>query len=398
MVLDLVRAHGPISRVELAEAAGLTQATISTVVKGLLRDGLVRETGLREYTGGKPRVMLTINRLARCGVGVQLGADWIVIVVVDAGGAVLTRTRVRGARSRGPVAVVREMAEHVDALLRATGLGRDAVVGIGLVAPGVVDAQTGTIGPSPSLASADGDMWRGFGVRDELAAATGLPVVLDNDAAAAAIGEFWAGTVPNSRAHCTVYIGADIGAGFVLDGSVYRGASLNAGALGQLQMPGLPGDSASAGLTLQEVAGPRAVAARARAELAAGRTSTVELSDDADPFIDFAAIAAAAVHGDPLSVELIEEAAGHLAWAVLTVANILDLDSVVLAGPALTTAGSVYLSVVRRHVEAHFFAAERHPVTVDLSTHVADAAAVGAAALVLQGDLSPRRPPRPAQG
>jgi len=381
LVLDLVRFRGPISRVEIADLTGLTQGTISNVVRVLLAENLVQETGARKYTGGQPRVMLTLNPRARFSVGVQLDADWIVVVVVDAAGSVIARARVRGARSSTPQDVVIAVADQVDLLLRATGVDRLLVVGLGVAAPGILDLQAGTI-----LAAHTLEPWRDFPVRQALQDATDLQVHLDSDATAAAVGEFWGGGLEGSRAHCTVYMGASIGVGIVIEGSVYRGASSNTGPLGYLRLPG----HGTQRMTLEELAGPRAVAEHARAEIAGGRTSSVQLSPDGDPFADFAAVANAAVLGDQLSGELIQESAEHLAAAVTTVVNLLDADSLVLAGPSFTTAGSIYLTVVRRHIEADFVAQARHGVSVELSINVADAGAVGAAALVLQHRLAPR--------
>ncbi len=181
-------------------------------------------------------------------------------------------------------------------------------------------------------------------------------------------------------------MGASIGVGIVIEGSVYRGSSSNTGPLGYLRLPGERGTRR----TLEELAGPRAVAERARSAIAAGRTSSAQISPEGDPFTDFAAVANAAVLGDPLSLALIEESAEHLAAAVTFVVNLLDADSLVLAGPSFTIAGSIYLTVIRRQIQADFVAQAMHGVSVELSINVADAGAVGAAALVLQRRLAPR--------
>lgn len=382
-VLELVRTRAPISRVELAEHTGLTQAAISHAVRALLDEGLLRETGDREWTGGKPRVMLTLDPLARCAVGVQLGADWVVVVLTDARGAVVARTRVRGARRTDPDTVVAGIARHVDVLLRASGVGRRSVAGLGLAVPGTLDLDAGAIAVSRSL-----DRWQGYAVRSRLGAAVGLPVVMDSDATAAAVGEYWAGRTAGSAAHCTLYMGAGIGAGIVVGGTVYRGASGNVGPLGLMHLHRARRD---AGPTLEELAAPHAVARAARRAVAAGRRTSARLSADGDPITDFGAVATAAVQGDALAVELVEESADYLADAVVTAANLLDVDSVVLAGPAFSTAGSLYAAVVERRLRAELHAADRHGVRVALAAHVADAAAVGAAALVLQEELAPRR-------
>lgn len=99
LVLDLIRAHGPISRTDLAEATGLTQATMSTVVRHLLADGLIHKTGLRESKGGRPLVLLDIDPVSRFAVGVQLGAESITYVTINLGGAVVGRLRTEGVGS-----------------------------------------------------------------------------------------------------------------------------------------------------------------------------------------------------------------------------------------------------------------------------------------------------------
>lgn len=382
LVLDTVRTHGPISRVELATSTGLSPGAITHLVRALLKDGLLVETGQREYTGGQPRVMLTLNPRSRRCVGILLGADWTVAVVVDASGTLLARARVRGTRSAEPDAVITELADHVDRLLDVAGVERSTVVGIGLAASGMLDLDAGTIVASQTLAR-----WKDFPVRDRLAAATGLAVHLDNDAVAAAAGEFWTGATGGSRAHGTVYMGAAISAGFVVNGSLYRGASSNVGAIGAMRVHGERGRR---GTTIDDLAGPAATAARARVALTSGTVSTITLSADSDPFTDFAAVATAAANGDRLAIELIEESAEYLADILANVVNLLDLDSVSLTGPSFASAGSTYLPVIERRLRAERLPGARGPVTVTLAAQLTDAAATGAAAIVLQRELAPR--------
>ncbi|MDY0945251.1 ROK family transcriptional regulator [Frigoribacterium sp. CFBP9039] len=386
LAFDLIRSQGPISRVELAESTGLTQATMSNVVRQLLLDGLVVESGRRESTGGKPRVLLTIDPRARYALGVQLGADFVTVVLTDLGGALVGRSRVAGVWGQSPESAVAWIASTVSAFLESIGVEADRVTGLGLVTPGPIDLTTGSILGAPPF-----EEWAGFPLREATAEATGFAVILDNDATAAAIGEFWGGAVGDSAAHCTVYFGAGIGAGIVLDGAIYRGASSNAGELGQMRYRG-PGPVAHR-VSAEQLAGPVSVALGARAAVAAGRATSLVLTDNEDPFADFTLVAEAAVEGDALAVELITESADHLANAVVSMANLLDLDSVVLAGPSLTTAGPLYLEVVRQRIADDFFAKGRHRVRVELSAYVADAAAVGGAALVLQREVGARRGP-----
>jgi predicted NBD/HSP70 family sugar kinase len=381
LVFDLIRSRGPISRVVLAASTGLTQATMSYVVRELIEDGLVIETGFGESTGGKRPTLLDIEPMARFAVGVQLGADEITYVVTNLGGAITGRTRTHGPTG-DPEQVVGQIADRIAELLDNLGVSRDRVVGLGIVAPGPLDLASGTIDAPPTMTA-----WRQFPLRSRLAQATGLPVLLDNDATAAAIGEFWGGGLADSKAHMTVYMSAGIGAGIVLGGTVFRGASANTGELGQMLHRS---ESDDEWITVEDAAAPAAVASRARAAIASGAMTGIDLTADANPYRDFTLVALAATRGNAAALALVAESAEALAGAVVSAANLLDLDSVVLAGPSFATAGSLYVQVLKRKLDARFFAASQHDVRVRLSSQVAEAAAVGGAALVLQNTLSPR--------
>ncbi|WAP53182.1 winged helix-turn-helix transcriptional regulator [Arthrobacter sp. ATA002] len=135
-ILDLIRVSGPVSRVELAEMTGLTQATISTAVRSLLNDGVVLEAGRGESTGGKPRMLLELNPASRLGLGVHIGQDYITYVVADLSGRVVGRRRVSGPGNATPMAVVSRITADVDNLFEALAVDRQTVVGMGVAAPG----------------------------------------------------------------------------------------------------------------------------------------------------------------------------------------------------------------------------------------------------------------------
>ncbi|HEY0260849.1 MAG TPA: ROK family transcriptional regulator [Lacisediminihabitans sp.] len=382
LVLDLVRSSGPISRVELAERTGLTPATMTNVVRQLLAEGLVLETGRERSTGGKPRVLIDVNPTARYAIGVQLGADSLTYVVTNLSGAIVARLRTVGASDAPPAEQIARMAHDIDTLIGDLALRSDSIIGIGLVAPGPQDLERGVLLAPPSL-----PRWSDFPLRDALGDATGRSVLLDNDATAAAVGEFWGGAAPDASTMCVVYMGAGIGAGILIDGTVYRGASSNTGELGQLWIAS-PSSGARAD-TLERISGPAGVVAATAAAIANGSTTSLTLRGK-DPFSDFTTISTAATLGDELAVESITHSAEDLAESIGIAATLLDLDWVILAGPAFAVAGSLYVGVVKERLARTLFARPRHAIEVRLSTHPTDAAAVGAAALVLQDRLAPR--------
>ena len=381
--LELIRSQGPISRIELAQRTSLTQATISHVVRSLIRDGLVHEVGRGGPTGGKPRMMLEINPDARLGIGVQLGAESIVYVVVNLSGSVVGRLRTKGADDRQPAEVVAAMAADIAALLDGLGLDRSLVVGVGLVSPGPIDREKGILLRAPSLVS-----WAAYPLRTELEAATGMQVSLDNDATAAALGEHWLGATDDSRAYTCVYMATGIGAGIVIDGTVYRGVSSNVGELGHVTVD-VRGELCSCGNRgcLELFASPRAIVARAAAAVANGDLD-VRLTGATQT--DLATLGIAAMRGDAVAYEILTDAAEILAAGVVSMMNLFGLDLVVLAGSAFASTASIYLDRVQNAVDTNAFSRESQRVKVRLSANVHDAAALGAATLVLQEQLDPR--------
>ncbi len=378
LVLDLIRSHGPIGRTDLAALTGLTAATMSTVVRQLLIEGLVRESGLARPNGGRPVMLLDVDTSARYSVGVQLGGESITYVVVNLRGALVGRLRTPGVGGRPPAEMAAGLVTQIHDLLISLDIDEERVVGIGVVAPGPIDVARGMIVGPPHM-----DAWHQVPLRDMIAASTNLPVVLDNDATAAAIGDFWGGAIEGAHSHATVYMGLGIGAGVLIDGTVFRGASSNTAEVGHVVVGS---DSAGRTVTAEEMADPSAVVRAARSH----PDEAERLHLQGDDFAQFNMIAKASAHGDEFATGLVEQSAHHLATAVTTLANIFDLDSISLAGPAFSIVGSIYLRVVDTRVNSDFFAREQHNIRVWLSPHTQDAAAVGAATLVLQSELAPR--------
>jgi len=386
-ILDLIRAAGTISRVELTRATGLTAATISTVVRRLIDDGLVLEVGRAESTGGKPRMLLQLDPSARYAIGVHLDHAGITYVLTNLGGSVVARISRPGAGAEKPAVIVARMAAEVAALVDRVGVEPERVLGVGLVSPGPLSSSSGMALTPPSMRQ-----WVDYPLDQELAKATGLPVLLDNDATAAALGEHWAGAIGSTATSAALYMGTGIGAGLIVGGITYRGASGNAGEVGHISVDALgPECWCGARGCVEVLAGPAAVVAAARADQALGRLIGLTGAKRSRRTIaaDFAAVSRAARRGEPQALAILERSARYIAVAARTLANIMDLEVLVLTGPSFAIAGSVYLPVVRDELDRGFFARAAHPVDVRLSRSAATAPAIGAAAMVLQSELVP---------
>ena len=387
LVVDLIRSSGPISRGELVTATGLTQPAISMIVRKLIDEQIVRQNG-STASGGKPRQLLEINSRARIGVGIQLGFESITLVATDASGGVGARQQVDGAAFDAPDVVTGRIAAVFTDFLRSSGIDESAVAGVAVVAPGPIDQVSGGVLGPPSL-----QQWRDYPLRRELSAAIGRPIMLDNDAAAAAVGEFWSRGVSRNKTFGSIYIGTGIGAGVVLDGALFRGASSNAVEFGHMSVD-IGGRECFCGNRgcLERYVAPAVVV-----ESAAQNRGDFEALDltfrEADYPRDFDVLALAAVGGHPEAFASLEGAASHLAEGAVTFTNLFDLDELVLTGPGVAIAGAIFTRAIRKRLDESRFSRRAHPITVELSANPRDAAAIGASALVLQSNLAPGHGP-----
>ncbi|MFC7528535.1 ROK family protein [Actinoplanes sp. GCM10030250] len=402
-ILDAIRASEPLSRVELAAMTGLTEAAVSMTVRRLLEEGLVVETG-RTPTGGKPRTLLRLDPAARIAVGVYLDRDVTTYVLTGQTGGVISRlarpvpaisspavsspTVSSSAVSSPTVSsssspaggLLPHLTADIDTLLTGSGVDPARCLGIGVVWPGL---RSGVEDAPPHLRGWDGDE-----LGRQLAAATGRPVLVENDATAAAIGEYWVARVGPEQAFAALYMGSGIGAGIVVEGRAMRGGHGAAGEFGHVcvQVDGPECWCGSRGC-LEVLAGPRTVVLAARANPAAAAEAGLDPTTARGVTADFAAIARAARAGAPECLALLSDSARYVAAAAESVVNLLDIDLVVLTGPGFAAASFVYGPAIMRRVAVADNRTWRRSVTVTVSLAAATASATGAAALVLQSHL-----------
>ena len=383
-ILDLIRSQGVVSRTELVARSGLTSPSITRVVRKLLEDGLVVETGTGDFTGGKRRTLLQLNSSARRAVGVSIDEVDVTFLVADLSGQVLDRRVVKGAGNNMPERVVTRVVAELHTLLESGGLDESSLLGIGVSTSGIQDTREHGLRADRHAAE-----WQRFPIVEVLSESTGCRVVTENDATCAAIGEFWIERLPASHNFATAYMTSGFGLGFIMQGEVYRGASSNVGEIGHVTVdPAGPACVCGRRGCLYAVAGAVAVVKAALTTTTLGEVlglrGTVRSLRR-----DFAKIAKAAVSGQPEAATLIQGSADALASALVSITNVLDLDQIILAGPGYGAAGQIYADAAAEQLQTSTFAREVHTTRVSLSTMGADAAALGAASLVLHSHLTP---------
>ncbi|MFF3915041.1 ROK family protein [Streptomyces sp. NPDC001852] len=253
LVLGLLRDAGTegISRLELAERTGLTPQAVSKITGRLREEGFAAEAGRRASTGGKPRTVLRLVPEAGHAVGAHLDRDELRVVLVDLDGAVVQERRAEldlGAGAETVLAVVGDAVHGVvrEALGAFPGEGGTAgeepsgagsLLGVGVALPGPLDHARGVLHRVTGFPE-----WEGFPLRDALGERLGMPVVVDKDTNAAALGLSVGGEGGEGGSFAYLHLGTGLGAGLVIGGRVHRGARTGAGEFGHqvVQLDGPP--------------------------------------------------------------------------------------------------------------------------------------------------------------
>jgi predicted NBD/HSP70 family sugar kinase len=390
VVLDQIQLVDGISRVEIAQRTGLTPQTVSGIVRRLLDEGIVREDGAsRGAGGGKPRTTLRVNADAGSAVGLVFDPVELTCSVVDLLGRPLVVKRRPTPPGTDPSHVVAAMAELVADVLAEARIPRSKVLGLGLATPGPIDQQLGVVVAPPQLAH-----WTRVPLQEMLSEVTGLPVTLDNDATAAAIGERWSGAGKGVANFAYLFFGTGIGGGLVLNHQVYRGGSLNAGEFGHSTVLS-DGPECYCGNRgcLERLVNPSAIVAEVHRRLKDRPDGVSALSQSfrRDPAsVDHAAIQLAAGAGDPVAGAVIDEAAQHVASVAVSIANFIDVDLIILGGHGIQHVESRYVDAVASALARRPLARHIRVVDAAASPLGTDAAVVGSAALVLHATYSPQ--------
>jgi predicted NBD/HSP70 family sugar kinase len=233
-VMDAIRRHGPIARVEICERTELSPTTVSAITAALLDDGLIvtRQMGtVRDAGRGRPRVLLELNPDAARVVGVKIAPTRIVHVVTNFQGDVLADLTQPVRVDRQPAEVIADLVEDgVRRCVADAGLTLDRVESLCVALPGVVEHATGIVRHSPILKESDVPLSRALFER------LGLSTLIESDANAITIGEHWFRLCRDLDDFVVVTAEHSLGLGVMHGGEFFRGAKGISFNLGDLAM------------------------------------------------------------------------------------------------------------------------------------------------------------------
>jgi predicted NBD/HSP70 family sugar kinase len=228
VTLHAVRVNGPVTRTELVLKTGLTPAAIANITNRLLRDRLILRAGRLHGARGQPATKFVINPDSCFSIGLNVDRDHVTLVVLDFVGKVRARAS-REIHFAKPSSVRLFFQRSIGRLLSEAGIARNRLVGVGVAFPD--DIARAHLPDQP----ADYAAWAAVRVDDLIRDVLGIPVFIENDAAAAAIGEMQFGSGHRYRSFFYLLVTAALGGGLVADGSYFRGANGRSGEIGWLR-------------------------------------------------------------------------------------------------------------------------------------------------------------------
>jgi glucokinase-like ROK family protein len=358
--LDLIRfTPGGISRAELAYRMNLSRAAMTAIVNDLLETDIIRETESRSGQSGRPPIILEINSSRGNVIGIDMGATHLSVALADFSARIIDEIEIPFDITQGPKPCLAQAEALLTELLEKNDMRLQQILAIGMGVPGPIASQEGMVIAPPIMPG-----WDGYPIRQDMEGKWKIPVSLNNDAELGVLGE-WAYGAGRGEDHLAfIKVGSGIGAGLLLNGQIYQGATGSAGEIGHLTIDenGPLCDCGSTGC-LEAVAGGKAIARQAREIIASGKRT---LLSSMGPPEELTArdVASAARRGDLPSQQIILRAGSYLGIAIAGMVNIFN-PRVVVIGGGVSQIGDLLLQPIRDTVSRRSLAGAAQAVKIN---------------------------------
>jgi predicted NBD/HSP70 family sugar kinase len=378
-ILGLIHSHVALSRAELVKLTGLSAGLISAIVRRLITEGLVVESGLEPSKLGRRRVALKLSAGTSYTIGLEIGTFFLRVVVNDLAGNVCHKAEARTLLSEGFSQVMERCFALIDQAVSAAGVSKDAVVGIGIAHSGVVDSSRGVVlsFPRPGQITE----WRNVPLRDIVEQRCKVPCIVEDSVRMAAMAEKQIGMATELSEFIYIRIGMGIGSCIFINGEPYRGAGGSAGEFGHMTVDEngplcLCGNNGC----LSALASCRAIIQAVSTAIVKGVHSRIqEMVDNNLDRIDIETILQAALENDSLAFRVLNDAAVHIGVALADVINLLNPSVVIFSGPLFQFDAQLTLDAIQRVIRQRALEKAAREVRLIVSTLGPDAPALGAA-------------------
>jgi len=372
-----------VSRVELAERLSLSNTTITNLTAELLEQEIILEeqveTSGKRKRVGRPRRMLRLIPNARFSIGVHIGVGMFRVAVTDLIAEIIYYQMTKFDLDTPSEDVISKVAENIELIIQESGVDRANVIGIGVGASGLVNYISGVNVLAPRLG------WKDVPIQYLLESHLDLPVSVDNNVRSMALGEAFFGAYRGVGSLAFVYGRIGVGAGFVVDGQLFRGSSAGAGEIGHTIMLPQGGDLCSCGNSgcLETLISEPVLVKQA--ELFAEENPESLLAQylkKEDISGKMEQIFTAARDGDKISLDFIEDRACYLGIALGNLINMINPE-VILLGGMFAQGHDLIIPVAEEKMKEAAFARLGEKVQIAATGFGWQAGVIGAAALAL---------------
>jgi glucokinase-like ROK family protein len=382
VIMHHLREHAPISRASLAEMTGLNKTTVSSLVRELIERQFVREVGYEAPGGrsaGRLAMLLTLNPEAGYIISAEIGVDFLLVICTNFAPEIIWRQK----ETIDPDMGQQRIIERLLALLRqAMDFGCQSchtLLGVAVGLHGLVDQTSGTLLFAPNL------RWENVPLRSMVQEITDSPVMVDNEANLAALGEHYFGAAQGYSEILYITASVGLGGGIVHGGQMYNGVTGIGAEFGHMTMDpdGELCNCGNRGCWETQVS-QRALFRLIRRGIGQGRKSLVDdLSGGNPAAITVPLVVEAAQAGDRLSLEALETVGHHLGIGIASLVNALNPELVVFGG-SLSLASEFLMPVVEYELERRALRWIRRATRVVITQHGLDACVMGGVARVFQ--------------
>jgi glucokinase-like ROK family protein len=359
LVLSLIIEKETISRADIANVTGLNKTTVSSLVTELLEEELIYESGPGISSGGRRPVILHFNRNTGYAIGVDIGVNYVLAVLTDLKGKIIVeKSQIVNRTSYS--AIISTVQTMIQSLMDEMPNSRYGIVGIGVGVPGIVNKE-GSVLLAPNLG------WTNIQLKEDLEKIFNVPIIIENEANAGAVGEQQFGAGQDYENILYVSAGIGIGVGIILNKELYQGKSGFSGEMGHMIIE-LNGKRCNCG-------------SRGCWEAYASENALLEMAgeniDSLESLIELAN------NGEKSAIELFEKIGQYLGFGINNIINTFNPDQVIIGNrlasirkwieePILTTIENHTLAYHQKEMKLEFSKLGKYSTALGVSAFVVD--------------------------
>ncbi|MEH7349708.1 ROK family glucokinase [Gottfriedia acidiceleris] len=315
--------------------------------------------------------------MAKMIVGVDLGGTSIKLALLTNNGEFIDKWEVPTDKSDSGKHIPKTITIAIEEKLNQMDKTKEDIAGIGIGAPGSVRLEDGLIFAAVNLG------WVNYPLKEILEKESGIPVIVDNDANIAAVGEMWKGAGNGAKDVVMVTLGTGVGGGVIVNGDVAHGISGSAGEIGHITVQLENGVLCNCGKTgcLETISSATGIARIANEKLQNTTKETVlkEMSNDSP--LTAKDVFEAYSNGDEVAEEIVNHVMRYLALVLAGVGNTLNPENIIIGG-GVSNAGDLLLRPLKKYFDEFAFTTVRDSTKLSIAKLGNDAGAIGAAYLV----------------